>query len=340
MTIKDIAKESGYAVGTVSRALNNHPNVSPVAREKILEVVRRHGFQPNANARQLKQQASNSVAVVVKGAHNLLFAGLVETIQTLIEGRGYSVIVNYLGEDDDEVAVARALQVERKPLGILFLGGNRGNFKEEFAGVGCPCVLLTTPAGDLGFENLSSVSSDDVAGAKAATGYLLDAGHRDIGVIGGESSTLTPVTDCNTSHMRFTGYYQAFEERGIEVDMKKQSVITRYSLKGGYEGAMKLLEERPNMTAMFAMSDVMAVGAMRAIEDKGLRIPEDISVVGYDGIELGQYCIPKLTTIRQDSEALARRGVEILLGRMEDGAPCVHEVIPFRMLEGESVVKR
>ncbi len=162
MTIKDIARESGYAVGTVSRVLNDHPNVSPEAREKVMEVVRRTGFQPNSNAKRLKQQASHSIAVVVKGARNLLFATLLETIQSLVEAKGYSVIISYQSEEENEVAAARALCAEHKPMGVLFLGGNRDNFRRDFAGIRRPCVLVTTPAGDLGFPNLSSVATDDV----------------------------------------------------------------------------------------------------------------------------------------------------------------------------------
>lgn len=340
MTIKDIARESGYAVGTVSRALNDHPNVSPKAREKIMEVVRRYGFQPNSNAKRLKQQASHSIAVVVKGAGNLLFAGLVEQVQTLVESRGYAVIVHYLGEDDDEVEAARLLRAERKPQGVLFLGGNRDNFRRGFAALPCPCALVTTPAQDLGFENLSSVSTDDVAGARAAANYLLDAGHRRIGVIGGESSVLTPVMGCNTSQMRFVGFYDALVERGVPFEADKQSVVSRYSLEGGYQGAKTLLERCDGLTAIFAMSDVMAIGAMRAVADQGLRVPQDVSVLGYDGIALGGYCIPKLTTIRQDGETLARRGVEVLLDAVEGGKVAVHEIVPFTVVEGESVKKR
>lgn len=341
LTIKDIARESGYAVGTVSRALNNHPNVSPAAREKILKIVKRHGFQPNANARRLKQQASNSVAVIVRGTRNVLFAGLVETIQTMVEDKGYSVIVSYQGEDGDEVAAARTLRTERKPLGVLFLGGNRENFRRGAEQVDCPCVAVTVPAGDLELANLSSVSTDDRLGAKAAVEYLLDAGHREIGVIGGERAAPDAENlGGNTSQMRFEGCCEAFRARGLSFDLDKQSVMTRYSLQGGYEGAKALLERQSGLTALFAMSDVMAIGAMRAIGDRGLRVPEDISVVGYDGIELGRYCTPRLTSIRQDGEALARRGAEILLDCIENSAPCVHEVIPFRLVEGESVARR
>ena len=339
MTIKDIAKESGYAVGTVSRVLNDHPNVSPEARAKVMEVVRRTGFQPNSNAKRLKQQASHSIAVVMKGARNLLFATLLETIQSLVEAKGYSVIISYQSEEENEVSAAPALCAEHKPMGVLFLGGNRDNLRRDFASVKRPCVLVTTPAGDLGFPNLSSVATDDVLGARAAANLLLDAGHKRIGVIGGESSVLTPTMGCNTSQMRFVGFCQALADRGVDMDPEAQSVKTRYFMEGGYAGARTLLERDRGITAIFAMSDVMAVGAMRAARDMGLSVPGDLSVVGYDGIELGAYCNPKLTTVRQDGDALARRGVDILLAAIEENAPAVHEIVPFDLVAGESVSK-
>lgn len=336
MTIKDIAKASGYAVGTVSRVLNGHPDVSDEARERILAVVQETGFQPNGNARHLKQRSSRSVAIIVKGAGNLLFARILEQAQSRVKSAGKATTIYYLDEDDDEVEQAVKVCRELKPLGILFLGGHRGNFQARFAQVTCPCVLISTRADALGFSNLSSVSTDDVAGAAQAMGRLLDAGHRKVGVIGGESCVVSPELMCNTSQLRLTGCIQACAQRCVPFDPERQSVQSRYSLEGGYEGAMELLDRLDGLTAIYAMADVMAIGALRAIHDRGLRVPEDVSVMGYDGIEQAGYTVPRLSTIRQGAAQLARRGVEILLSQLE-GAAAVHEIVPFEMVEGESV---
>ena len=121
MTIKDIARESGYAVSTVSRALNDHPDVSREAKEKIKAIVAAHKFVPNSNARQLKVQQNRSIIIVVKGAFNMFFAAILERMQSLISCSGYSAEVHYLDEDADEVLVGEQLQRERKPLGFIFL---------------------------------------------------------------------------------------------------------------------------------------------------------------------------------------------------------------------------
>jgi len=337
MTIKDIARRSGYAVGTVSRVLNGHPDVSDAARERILAVVRETGFQPNVNARHLKQRGSRDIAVVVKGAGNLLFARILEETQARIKAADKTAAVYYLDEDDDEVEQAIRVSRELKPLGILFLGGNRGNFRDRFAQVKCPCVLISTRADELGFDNLSSVSTDDVAGSERAMGCLLDAGHRKVGVIGGESAVVSPERQCNTSQLRLTGCMQACTRRGIPFDPLRQTAQVRYSMEGGYRGANELLDRDPGITGLFAMADVMAIGALRAIRDRGLRVPEDVSVVGYDGIEQGGYTVPRLATIRQGADQLARRGVEILLSQIAGERGAVHEIVPFELIEGESV---
>ncbi len=337
MTIKDIAKRSGYAVGTVSRVLNGQSGVSPQARERILAVVTETGFQPNDNARQLKQRSSESIAIIVKGAGNQLFAGILEEMQSRIKTAGKAAAVYYLDEDDDEVEQAVRVCRELKPQGILFLGGHRGNFRESFAGVKCPCVLVSTRADSLGFDNLSSVSTDDVSGAASAMGYLLDAGHRRVGIIGGESSVVSPERQCNTSQLRLIGCIQACTLRGVPIDPEKQTAQVRYSMEGGYAAANELLDRCPGLTAFFAMADVMAIGAIRAIHDRGLRVPEDVSVVGYDGILQADYCVPRITTIRQGAGQMARRSVEILLSRMEGAQGAIHEIVPFELIRGESV---
>ncbi len=336
MTIKDVAQRSGYAVGTVSRVLNGQPGVSAEARARILAVLEQTGFRPNTNARHLKQRGSREIGIVVKGAGNLLFAGIVEEMQSLLKAAGMTASLYYVDESSDEVGLAAQICREQKPRGILFLGGNGENFARRFADITCPCMLVTTRADAFGFANLSSVCTDDVLGAAQAMDHLLDAGHRTVGVIGGEHAVVAPGKGCNTSQLRLLGCQQACRQHGVPFDPDRQVVATRYSLAGGYEGARELLARCPGLTAIIAMSDVMAMGALRAIHDAGLRVPQDISLIGYDGIEQAAYCVPRLTTIRQNASLLARRGVDILLRQMDSGE-AVHELVPFELVEGESV---
>ena len=188
MTIKDIAKESGYAVGTVSRVLNNHPDVSEQARKRILAVVEKNGYIQNANAKNLKQMVNRSILVLVKGTRNELFAALVEKLQGLLNNSPYTLLADYFDEDTDEVLRAITLCAEKKPQGILFLGGNADNFRQSFGRIALPAVLVTSPAEGLEFPNLSSVTTDDFEASVQAVRVLLDRGHRHIAIIGGRPS--------------------------------------------------------------------------------------------------------------------------------------------------------
>lgn len=332
MTIKDIARLSGCGVSTVSRVLNDHPDVSEETRRKVLAVVEEHSFQPNTNAKHLKQQTGSSIAIIVKGTMNMLFADLVEKLQALLLDAGQDAAVYYLDEDANEVAYAIQLNRERRPRGIIFLGGDLELFKAGFAPITTPCVLLTNSAASLGFGNLSSFTTDDGAAAEQVVQLLAGQGHRHIGLLGGNWSCT------QISYSRLEGCRDACRRLGIPFDVDRQCEPCRYSMPEAYAATKRLLERCPDLTAIFAISDVMALGAIRALWDQGLRVPEDISVVGYDGIVIGQYSLPRLTTIQQDTQRLAERGVDTLLrGIVLGGCRPVHELVPFRLVQGESV---
>jgi len=332
MTIKDIARLSGCGVATVSRVLNHHPDVSEETRRKVMAVVEAHDFRPNTNAKHLKQQAGTSIAILVKGTQNMLFADIVEKVQALLRDSDRDAAVYYLDEDANEVAYAAQLCRERKPLGILFLGGDLEFFRSGFGQIGVPCVLLTNTAADLGFENLSSLTTDDEEAAAQVVDYLVERGHRRIGVLGGNWAC------SQISFRRLQGCQKAFARRGLPFDDQRQCESSRYSMADAYAAAGRLLDRNPDLTAIFAMSDVMAVGVIRALRDRGKRVPEDISVVGYDGVSMGDYLVPRLATVRQDAQRFAEQGVDILLRNIQLHTPkAVHRVVPFRLVEGESV---
>lgn len=330
-TIKDIARLSGYGVGTVSRVLNGSANVSDAAREKIEAVVREQNFNLNNNAKHLRQQAPSGIAVIVKGTQNMLFAALMEQLQGLIREKGYACLVYYIDEEDNEVQQALRVCRERHPQGVLFLGSNLDAFRQDFAGIGIPCVLVTNSAADLGFENLSSVSTDDAAGAQMAVEHLIQLGHRNIGILSGKTE------NSNAASTRFIGCRRAFEENQLPFYGETQMASARFTLDSGYKAMTELLEKNKKLTAVFAMSDVMALGAIRAIHDWGLRVPEDISVIGYDGIPMAGFVTPKLTTVCQDRQTIARRSVEILLDSIAQEKKAIHEVTSFFLTDGESV---
>lgn len=332
MTIKDLAAMTGYSVGTVSRVLNNQPHVSDLAKDIILKAAEEFGFQLNENARQLKQQQSNSILVVCKGKSNELYDALLLAIQSRVDGTAYTLIVDYIDESENEVRRAMQLCREKKPQGILFLGGDQESFQSSFHNISLPCVLVTTSAAELSFGNLSSVTSDDTLAAAMAIRGLLELGHTKIAVIGGNRDYSSMV------RQRYQGCLEAFREKQLAFD-ESQYETARFTYEEGYRAAKALLQRMPDCTAMFAMSDVMALGAVRALADEGKRVPEDISMVGFDGLTIGDYSVPRLSTIVQSVEQLAEQSVQLLRQKIESGENARHIVVPVTLAMRESVRK-
>lgn len=330
MTIKDLAAKTGYAVATVSRVLNNHPNVSEKARQVIMQAVEESGFQLNVNAKQLKQQHATTILVVVKGTGNELFGELLESIQSQVAQTQYPLAVDYLDEDENEVRRAVQLCREKKPLGILFLGGNTHNFLADFDKIDVPCVVVTNDMSSVEFPNLSSVSVDGRRACRKAVESLIGQGHRRIVVVGGERVL------SDTGRQRFEGCLEALHEHGIEFDEDLDYRGVRFSYQDGYDATRKLLDDGREFTALFAVADVMAIGAIRALRDVGKHVPEDVSVVGFDGLPLGSFLVPQLTTIVQPVQQMAQRSVEMLISSIEDGSIARHETVPFALLQRES----
>ncbi|MDR1852143.1 MAG: LacI family transcriptional regulator [Propionibacteriaceae bacterium] len=334
-TIKDIAREAGVSISTVSRVLSGHRNVSEATLKKVQEVIERNHFSLNRSASNLKRSsAGNIVLVVVKGLGNIFFASLIEHVQDEIRAKGLSVVIQYIDEDDDEVAAGERLALETKPLGVLFLGGNEAAFcSTSLLGNRYPTVVLTN-AVDVGRPGICSVTSDDVGGARQAVSLLLSKGHTRIGVVGGDPTTST------TSALRLHGVREAFSAAGVPFDEERCYVGTRYSLDDGYQATTQLLKADPDLTAVYAFSDVMAIGVMRSLADAGRSVPADVSVVGHDGLEIARYTTPRLTTVKQSQAELAHLGVEKLLALLKGMEISKNKVLAVQIEEGESVANR
>ena len=207
MTIKDIARLSGCSVSTISRVINDRPDVRPETKEKVLQMMRESGFVPNTNARQLKIQQSRSLVFVVKGTRNLFFSDFLVQLQRAATLYGYSGIVSYLDENANEIDAAQKILREIKPKGMIFLGGSVANFQQGFANITVPSVLTTLVSDELDFPNLSMVGVDDRAAARTAVSHLIAQGHRKIAVLGGPTTSYP-------SRMRRLGAQDAMEDAG------------------------------------------------------------------------------------------------------------------------------
>lgn len=339
VTIQDIARMSGYSIGTVSRVINGRDGVSEKAKERIEEVIREQDYQPNSNARMLRQTVSSEITIIVRGVSSTFLQSILEKIQIRIREHGETANVQFVGETEDEVLTAIQTAQLLKPKGLIFLGGSIEHFRTEFSQVNVPSVLITTDAEKLGYDNLSSFTTDDRDAARYAVNVLVSQGHRRIGILGGYPRDAEGERPNSGPDLRIQGAVEELEKHGIAFDFEKDYEGCAFSAEEGYHAAERLLLRTPDLTGIFAISDAIALGAMRALRDMGLHLPKDISVVGFDGITASKYSIPRLATIQQDIEMLARKGVDDLLLRVSYECPAVHERIPYRYVSGESVAQ-
>lgn len=328
--IKDIAQRCGVAVSTVSRVLNNHPDVSDETRAKVLGAVSEMHYIPNNSARNLVRTSSDTIAMLVKGVNNPFFSKLIKVIEREITKRGYTLELHHMDTSEDELLIGAQLANERKLIGILFLGGRFNYSPEEFALINVPSVFCTytNTFGNLDAAAYSSVAIDDRQAAKIAVDTLVSLGHRRIAILADNGD------DNSISELRFQGYKDALESHGIPFDPALVAFTGTFSDMGAiYRATSELIERDSAFTAIFAIADLMAIAAIKALADHKKRVPEDCSVVAIDGLELSEYVQPTLTTLVQPAEDMGLACANILIDRIEhDGKN--------RQLAFETVLRR
>lgn len=334
ITIKDIARLCGVGVSTVSRAINNHPDINAQTKQMILKTIKEYHYIPNNSARNLKRQDNHAIAVLVKGINNSFFAEIIKVLEQEIKHRNYTLVLEHVELEEDEVDVALKLAKEKRLQGIIFLGGYLVHSEEKLAQLHVPFILSTTGTvpKDFSRNTYSSVSVDDAKESYRMVNYLCNKGHRDIAIICARRS------DASIGRQRLEGYKKALQANGIpvreEMILPMKVGIPDYSLENGYTVAREFLEKKLPCTAIYAISDILAIGAARALSEAGYRVPQDISLAGFDGLEIGQYITPALTTIRQPVEAIGRETARILFDII--GKKARHQHCIF---DGELVVR-
>lgn len=332
ITIKDIARLSGVGVSTVSRVVNNRPDVNEETRRRVMNIVRESSYIPNANAKHLKQHSSDTISVIIRGTTNEFFSGIAPLMQQYIEQAGHHFLAAYIDEKDDEFAHAVRVCTEKKVQGIIFLGGSPAGKEKELGSLGVPCVFSTTGACGIDQRGVYSVSVDDRKAAARAIGYLFDNGHRSIAVVGGKREAE------NSIGLRFQGVLDSFRNQGLEFD-ERLYFDSEFSLSSAYRAMSEGLLKGIPFTAVFAMSDVMAMGACKAITDSKRQVPGDISVIGFDGIEMARYYNPTIATVSQPAKEIAYHSVSQILGALEKKDVSAHITLPVTLVEGDSVRK-
>lgn len=339
ITIKDIARICGVGVSTVSRAINNHPDINRETKEKIQQVIREYNYIPNNSARNLKRQDAKAIAVLVKGIDNSFFSAMIKVLEEEIKEREYSMVLRHVNFDEDEVDVALKLVKEKRLRGIIFLGGYLVHSEEKLEQLHVPFILSTTGMVPKGYSRntYSSVAVDDMKESYKLVDYLCKSGHRDIAIICARKN------DASVGKLRLEGYKKALKDNGIavkeELILPMRADIEDYSLENGYIVTKEFLKKKLPCTAIFAISDILAIGAGKALSEAGCRVPEDISLAGFDGVEIGKYVIPSLTTLKQPVESMARETIRILFDIIDKEARHQHCVFDGELLIRESTRK-
>jgi DNA-binding LacI/PurR family transcriptional regulator len=341
-TIADIARIAGVSKATVSRALNDSSLVRPETRERIRAIAQQYGFEMNATARSLSRRVSNAIALVsypykafgpnekipggLHQAEKLPDAFVLELTSGLTAGLhagGYDLLVIQIGPDDTSW-VSRYLDSGRADGFVLLAASCSVDHLHALEARGAPFVVWGL---DTASHSFSTVTGDSFAGGRIATKHLLDSGRTRIGFIGGPEGE-------QEAQDRYRGYAAALASAGVELD---ESLVTHgwYSTESGTARTRELLERHPDLDAIFACSDVMAIAAIEELRAQGKRVPQDVGVVGYDDIGLAAHTDPPLTTVRQPGPLAGRLLADSLIQQLRTGA-VGHVSIPAELVVRQS----
>ena len=322
VTINQVAKEAGVSIQTVSRVVNNRYDVADETRLRVQETIDRLGYQPNAIARGLASRRSRTLGLVTHDFNDQFFTQVVTGAEEEAHLHDYFFLLGSSNCSVNELPKYMRLLTERHVDGVLFAREGGPDEQEHIfriASEGKPVVIVGYHAIEIG---VNSVDINNFGGGRQAADCLVEHGHRVMGCITGPPSSQAAID-------RLKGFRQGLEEAGLELRPHQisEGAFGRASYGAGYKGMKKLLERVPNLTAVFAHNDRMAVGAISAIREAGLKIPQDISIMGYDDTPEAEFSSPPLTTIRQPEVELGVRAVQVLLRKIEDPTSELEQIL-------------
>ncbi len=334
LTIKDIARLSGVSVSTVSRVLNEKPDVSEESRRRVRAVIEDQNYIPNNTARDLVRVRSEAIGLVVRGVQNPFYTEIIHAVETALDAAGYTMVMRQIGFADDEIEAGAVMEREKRLRGIIFLGGRSDYSPRELNRVTVPFVFCayTNACGTLDPEAYSSVSICDSDAARDAVNELIANGHKRIAAL------IADADDSSISQLRYQGYCAALREHGMA--LRPELVFSTgdsFKIEDAYRATAAALERTSDFTALFAIADDMAIGAMRALREHGRDVPGDVSVIAIDGITVSEYIHPMLSTLCQPKEELGAKSAELLLDMIEGRGGHRQVTLPTTFRAGASI---
>lgn len=307
VTIKDVAREAGVSVSTVSRVLTQNAPVKRETRERVQTAIKELGYSPNALARSLRKKFSRTIGLVIPDISNPFFPDIAKGVEDTAKEAGYHVILCNAGNNPQREEEAIQLLKERQVDGVILVSSSPvGAYLQKFSEM--KIVIVDRELQDM---EVDTVICDNVSGSYLATRHLIELGHRDIAIVTGSMGL-------NTTRDRLLGYEKALKEKGLPV-LEDWIWKAGFSFDHGYNVTEENLKTGNMPTAIFASSDIAAVGVISALEKHGLKVPEDISVVGFDDITLSTLVKPTLTTVTQPTYQMGKEAVELLVSGIKRG---------------------
>lgn len=331
-TIKDVAKEANVSVATISYVLNGKENITEETKSRVYAAMEKLNYIPNLSARGLVKNTSKLIGVVIPQTEpgsklmfsNTFYSEIMSSIEFHARLRGYHVIISATDANESYFTLAKQRNLD----GIIIIGVYPDGFYHEIKKTEIPIVLIDSYFDDHYFH---SIQINDRYGGYLATKHLLDMGHREIGIFTGK------IKEGGVVKKRYDGYMDALREYGIE-PIAKNVFEGTVDFESGMEHAQKLSVSKTKISAVFCTADILAIGAVKGFSQKGLKVPDDISVVGFDNLAISQYIMPGLTTIHQNITGKGEEAVNLLFNSMSGTLQTKQEIImPISLVERESV---
>lgn len=327
VTIKDIAREAGVSVNTVSRALNNKPDINKETKKKILKIAKKLGYVKNITASTLRNKSTKIVGVILADSSNPFYAEVLKGIEIASRKYSYQIILMNTERIYENEAIAIETLLQRRVDGLLIAPVQDKNEDiEKLKKMNVPFVIIGRH-----FENLEvdEIFSDEVRGGYIATKYLLETGKKNPIMINGALFK-------SAAKMRYEGFKKALEEKNIPME-NENMFVSEIDIEGGYKTIKELLRKRINFDSVFCYNDLMAIGVMKGLKESGLKIPEDISVVGYDDIYFSNFVCPPLTTVKIKKFELGYEGFKMLLEKIKGRRKKVkRKILEVELIKRES----
>ncbi|GAA5141709.1 LacI family DNA-binding transcriptional regulator [Nocardioides marinquilinus] len=328
-TLDEVARMAGVSRATASRAINGAEKVSPRARSAVDAAVRALGYAPNPAARSLVTRRTDSVALVVPESDDVLFsdpffARTLSGVSRVLGARDLQLVMLLAGPGDDEQRMLRYLRNRHIDGAIVVSHHRKHQLSDQLAGMGLPCVFVGRPWTSI--DRVAYVDTDNVAGGSQATEALIARGCRRIGTVAGPADMTAGVD-------RLRGWRSAMREAGLADDAVVHGDFTE---AGGEAAAEQLLAEHPDLDGLAVASDLMAVGALRALARAGRRVPDDVAVVGYDDIGVAERTSPPLTTVHAPVGDMAEQAARLLIEQLDGGPRAMRIVFPPSLVRRES----